>query len=107
MRREISWMLSPNFRLMFPIEDVPEWAALYPYEKDDIGAFEAAKRIRDGDFSRSNLQEIVNWKSEGRKALIAEHLDNEIRDALTLALEAKSSRWHPRFLRRWMRTPIP
>jgi hypothetical protein len=85
-------MRSLNFRLMFPIEAVPEWAALYPYEKDDAKAFEFAKRIRGGDCSRSNLQEIVNWKSERRKALIAKNSDDEIRDALTLALKAKEPR---------------
>lgn len=85
-------MRSLNFQLMFPIETVQYWADRYAYRKADTRAFEAGKKIREGDYSRSNLQEIVNWKSERRKALIADNSDGEIRDALTLALLAKEPR---------------
>jgi hypothetical protein len=77
---------------MFPIKKVQYWASRYDYRNDDVRAFEAGKRIREGNYSRSNLEEIVGWKSKRRKALIADNSDEEIRDALTLALSAKEPR---------------
>ena len=85
-------MRALNLRLMFPIEQVKHWASKYADRKEDAAAFEAGKRIRDGDCSRKNLEEIVEWKSDRRKALIADNTDDEIRDALTLALTAKQPR---------------
>lgn len=81
-----------NFRLMFPITEVEYWAAQYAYRKADEKAFEAGKNIRNRDYSRINLEEIVSWKSKRRKALIAQNSDAEIEDALSLALSAKEPR---------------
>lgn len=80
-----------NFRLMFPISDVDQWAKNYPPHDDDA-AFEAGRKIRAGDYARANLDEIVRWKSRRRAALIAQNSDAEIADALRLALLAKEPR---------------
>ncbi len=85
-------MATLNFRLMFPIEKVEWWASRYAYSKRDSVAFDAGKRIREGAHTRENLGKIVAWKSDRRKALIAENTDDEIRDALALALTAKEAR---------------
>ena len=85
-------MRSLNLRLMFPMEKIEYWASEYGYRKEDAVAFEAGKRIREVDYSRKNLEKIVEWKSERRKALIGNNTDEEIRDALTLALAAKEPR---------------
>ena len=77
---------------MFPITEVEYWASKYAYRKADERAFEAGKRIRNGDYGRTNLEEIVHWKSERRKALIAHNSDAEIKDALSLAVSAKEPR---------------
>jgi hypothetical protein len=73
---------------------VPYWAA--QYLKNDNGldnkAFEAGRRIREGEFTRSNLLEIVSWKSNRRAGLITHNSDQEIADALQLALLAKEAR---------------
>jgi hypothetical protein len=82
-------MATLNFRLMFPIEKVEWWASRYAYSKKDSVAFDAGKRIREGAHTRENLGKIVAWKSDRRKALIDENTDDEIRDALALALTRK------------------
>jgi hypothetical protein len=79
------------FQLMFPIAETEELAALYP-EDWDTEAFVAGKRIREGDYTRSNLEIIVAWKSTIRINLIAQNSDSEIADALSLALAAKEPR---------------
>lgn len=75
-------------------DDVPYWAA--QYLKTDNGAddkaFKAGRRIRDGELTRSNLIEIVSWKSNRRAGLIANNTDEEIADALRLALLADEPR---------------
>jgi hypothetical protein len=80
-----------RFALMFPKEEIVTWAARYPLSWDEQ-ALKAGKRILEGDYSRSNLEIIVRWKSERRLALIAENSDEEIADALHLALTAKEPR---------------
>ena len=55
-------------------------------------AFEAGKNIRNGDYTRSNLEIIIGWKSERRKGLIADNSDSEVADALRLALSATEPR---------------
>jgi len=84
-------MTFKGFGLMFPKEEIVAWATHYPFEWDEE-ALQAGKNIREGDYSRSNLEIIVRWKSERRLALIAENSDDEIADALHLALQAKEPR---------------
>jgi hypothetical protein len=83
-----------TFKLMFGIDAIHGLSDGYleMYKADDDKAFEAAKNIRQGDYSRSNLETIVRWKSVRRLGLIAENSDPEIADALGLALSAKERR---------------
>jgi len=76
------------------LTDIPYWATQYPAEdlENDERAFAAGSRIRGGDYSRSNLEKIVAWKSERRLALISDNSDSEIADALHLALRAREPR---------------
>jgi len=78
-------------RLMFPQDEIGHWAARYPQGWDEP-ALEAGSNIRDGDYSRENLEIIVRWKSERRVALIAENSDAEISEALQLARQAQEPR---------------
>jgi hypothetical protein len=56
-------------------------------------AFEAGARIRCGDCSREPLTIIYKWKTNGRgKRRLAKNSDEEIEDALRLALSAKTER---------------
>lgn len=84
-------MASTAFRLMFPMNEVRRWAKLYP-EEDDFEPFRAGAKIREGDYSRSNLETIVRWKSPRRLKLISENSDLEISDALHLAICAAEPR---------------
>jgi len=76
------------------VDDISYWAKQYlEYDQGaDEKAFEAARRIHGGDWSRSNLEVIVAWKSRRRIRLIADNSDSEIADALQLALIAKEPR---------------
>jgi len=71
-------------------EDIEYWAGRYG--ADDEQFFQAGKKLREGDFSLSNLKIIVAWKSVRRIDLINKNTDYEIADALRLALEAKEPR---------------
>src|SRR5271170_4344977 len=60
---------------------------------EDEKALAAGTRIRGGDFSRDNLQVIFRWKTKGRGvSRLARNTDDEIADALKLALIAKTER---------------
>jgi hypothetical protein len=74
----------PVFQLMFPSDKTEYWARQYPPKWDD-DALEAGREIREGDYSRSNLEKIVAWKSERRLKLIGDNPGSEISDALRLA----------------------
>jgi hypothetical protein len=82
----------PAFQLK--VDDITYWAERYlEYDKGaDDKAFEAARRIHGGDWSRPNLEVIVAWKSRRRIRLIADNSDSEIADALRLALIANEPR---------------
>jgi hypothetical protein len=77
-------MASNDFQLMFTIDKIGYWAAQYPKGWDDE-ALAAGEKIIKGDYSRSNLEVIVDWKSDRRKKLIADNSDSEIADALHIA----------------------
>jgi hypothetical protein len=76
------------------LTDIPYWATQYATKdlESDEKAFAAGSRIRGGDYTRSNLEEIVGWKSERRLGLVGENSDSEIADALRLALCAEQPR---------------
>jgi hypothetical protein len=79
---------------MFGINEIGDLAYGYlkKYKADDDEAFEAGRKIREGDYSRPNLEALVGWKSSRRLGLIAENSDSEIADALHLAVCAKEPR---------------
>jgi hypothetical protein len=78
------------FTLQFPLEQMQQWADRYPGSDESV--YEAGRKIRAGDYSRENLEEIVRWKSPRRAGLIANNTDAEIADALRLAVSATESR---------------
>jgi hypothetical protein len=80
----------PGFTLQFPITELRDWAAQYPPEDDP--AFDAGKKIVAGNYSRANLDVIVNWKSHRRAELIAKNTDTEIAEALRIAVSAEEPR---------------
>jgi hypothetical protein len=80
------------FDLQFAVEDIPGLAARYDF-KDDAAALDAGARISLGDFSRENLEAIFEWKTKGRgRSRLTKNSDDEITDALKLAIEAKTPR---------------
>jgi hypothetical protein len=59
----------------------------------EAGAFKAGAGIGCGDYSRERLKIIYEWKTGGRgKGRLAENSDEEISDALRLAVAARTAR---------------
>jgi hypothetical protein len=82
----------PMFNLQFAAEDIRSMAVRYDF-KEDKTALDAGARISGGDFSRTNLEAIFEWKTKGRgRSRLTKNNDAEIADALKLALEAKTPR---------------
>jgi|SRR5882724_165623 len=82
----------PTFKLQFARSDIPSLAALYDAKEDEL-AQEAGNQIAKANFSRTHLETIFNWKTKGRgKSRLSKNSDNEIADALKLAVEAKTPR---------------
>ena len=79
-----------GFTLQFPLSEIQDWAETYPL--DDDQAFDAGKKIVAGDYSRANLNEIVNWKSPRRAELITKNTDAEIAEALRIAVSVNEPR---------------
>ena len=81
-----------EFTLQFEPADIPRLAKSYQYQQDDE-ALAAGDRIRSGDYERSNIKTIFDWKTGGRgKSRLQRNSDEEIADALRLAVSAKTER---------------
>jgi hypothetical protein len=84
--------LKTDFRLQFSPSDIPTLAKRYG-EQGDEAAIAAGRRIRSGEHDRSNIEAIFKWKTKGRGiARLLRNSDDEIADALGLALSAKTER---------------
>lgn len=81
----------PGFTLQFDLNETKTWASLYDM-KDDNEAMSAGKRIAAGERTYNNLLTIAKWKSPRRVELLRDNSDQEIDEALELALEAKQPR---------------
>ena len=85
-----------NFTLQLSTAEIlrlrDEYVADTSEMEKESKAFAAGKRISMGDFSRANLMAIVHWKSSRPIQLVEENRDDEINDALRLAIGAKSPR---------------
>jgi thermostable 8-oxoguanine DNA glycosylase len=80
------------FTLQFPAAGIHSLAARYDFA-DDAAALDAGARIAGGDFGRARLETIFEWKTKGRgRSRLKKNTDEEIADALKLALEAKTPR---------------
>jgi hypothetical protein len=92
--------MSPQERLGFVLDltraDITRLSDEYTSNKEEMekeeAAFAAGKRISMGDSSRANLMAIVRWKSARSKTLVDSNGDDEINDALRLAVNAKTPR---------------
>ena len=81
-----------RFELQFDPADIPRLATSYGPERDDA-ALAAGGRIRGGEFTRKNLSEIFDWKTKGRgRSRLRGNSDEEITDAIRLAVSAKTER---------------
>lgn len=80
------------FKLQFDPTDIARLAKSYGPEQDD-GALAAGRRIFRGEYTRENLTAIFEWKTKGRgRSRLMANTDEEIADALALAVRAKTER---------------
>ena len=78
--------------MQFDPSEIEEYADRYAFEEDSE-ALEAGGQIREGHYSRENLEAIFEWKTGGRgRSRLANNSDDEIVDALHLAATAYSDR---------------
>jgi hypothetical protein len=81
-----------GFRLQFDPAEIPALAERYGPSQDDK-ALAAGRLICDGAATRPNLEIIFRWKTGGRGiSRLARNTDDEIADALSLSVCAKTER---------------
>ena len=81
-----------QFVLQFDRSEIAELVRRYEFE-EDTAAQEAGKRIAAGDYRRSHLETIYEWKTKGRgRSRLELNTDDEITDALKLAVQARTDR---------------
>jgi hypothetical protein len=84
--------MTKSFQLQFHPADIAALAERYGPRQDD-DALTAGCRIRNGASTRANFETIVRWKTGGRGITrLARNTDEEIADALSLAVRAKTAR---------------
>ena len=83
-----------QFKLRFDPTLIPELAGPGRYSfEEDTSALDAGGRIREGQWARANLENIFEWKTRGRgRSRLLKNTDEDIADALKLALMAKTDR---------------
>ncbi len=81
-----------NFQMQLTPDDIADLAKRYGPEQDDA-ALAAGSRIRGGEYTRENLAEIYEWKTGGRgRSRLLDNKNEEIADALSLAVNARTDR---------------
>lgn len=81
-----------DFRPQLTQDEAIALAARYNVAEDEP-ALEAGRGIRAGNFSRTHLQTIYRWKTRDRgKSRLVRNTDDEIEDALRLAVAAREPR---------------
>jgi hypothetical protein len=83
---------SSRFVLRFPVRTIAALATAYRDDRE-AAAFAAGRRIAGGGRSRRDLTDIIEWKTRGRgRSRSLGNSDEEIADALDLALAARTER---------------
>jgi len=84
---------APPFVPRFPVEMIPALAAAHVADDDERRAFAAGHRIAAGSRAREDFMGVFEWKTRGRaRSRPARNADAEIRDALDLAVAARTER---------------
>ena len=79
-------------KLQFDSSLISEIAIRYSFQ-EDVEALEAGKKIKSREYTRENLRKIFEWKTNGRgRSRLEKNSDEDIADALRLAVEAKTDR---------------
>jgi hypothetical protein len=80
------------FVLQFDPQEIDRLAERYNYPSD-APVLDGGRRIRSGNFKRADVEAIFDWKTKGRgRSRLKKNSDEEIKDALSLAIQAKTAR---------------
>jgi hypothetical protein len=90
---------SPNFQLQYDRGDIPKLSAEYSATGSkgrtaaewDREMEEAGRRIVNGEVARKNVETVYRWKSHRRMDLFVQNTDEEIAEAVTNAITAKTT----------------
>jgi len=80
----------PAFALQFPIHQVPEYAARYVDDDDDVLAIGRVARER-GHYTMDEFQRLCRWKTPRSAPLVAQNSADSVEDATRTALSETSS----------------
>lgn len=81
-----------QFKLQFDPSKISEIAKRYDASEDE-DALSAGQQIKNGQYTRNNLERIFDWKTGGRgRSRLRKNTDKEIIDILRLAIVAKTDR---------------
>ncbi len=81
-----------HFDRQFDPARIPDFAASYPAAEDDK-AFAASRRIRAGVCTRTELEDIFEWRTNGcGRSRLMLNTEDEIIEALFLAAGARTER---------------
>ena len=82
----------PVFRLRFPIEEVPMFAAAYPAADDaEVEAIGATARMR-GRYTRDEFLAVARWKTPRAESRCARNSESLVEEATATALRASDER---------------
>src|SRR5258707_14384453 len=82
-----------SFKLRFDASLIPELASRYELHDDTDSLINMGNQIREGRYTRKNLETIFEWKTRGRgRSRLAKNTDEEVADALGLVMAAKTDR---------------
>jgi hypothetical protein len=81
-----------EFRVRFPITDVPFWSALYTYaDSTEIEAI-GSTAGRRGWYTRDEFLTVMLWKTQRTKSLCAQNTESAVVEATRLALTTADER---------------
>lgn len=81
-----------DFRLRFPLSDVPRWASAYEHE-DDTNVQAIGEQARErGWYQRSELIDVALWKTLRSRSLVSRNAASAVRDATQLAFSTSDER---------------
>jgi hypothetical protein len=82
----------PEFRLRFPLSDVPFWAARYSYADDAAVEAIGEEAGRRGWYTRADFLKVTLWKTARSRSRCAMNSEATVKEATAVALRTTDER---------------